>query len=170
MFVHFDAEYDFANRKFNLFSQKHCPGTVVYWADDYAKLPLKTDWSAQISTDGQLDGQPVDILFDTGSTWSTMSPDKAKTFGWDGKMDSLIKTPSKDGNHFSYFYPFKSLELHGINIAHPKIIALQPGIKSKEDMILGMNVLSRLHIYIAYAERAMYVTGANARRADAPKP
>lgn len=164
---HFDAEFDFAGKKFNLFSQKHCPGAVVYWADDYAKLPLKRDEASHIYTDGKLDGQDIMISFDTGSSFSTMSEDHARAFGWDGKKESLIKV-DMGGTDPLYVYPFKSLELHGITIAHPKIVAMGPKYRTSEDMILGMNVMKQLRIYIAYGERTMYVTGANAKRATAP--
>lgn len=170
LLAHFDAEFDFANRKLNLFSQQHCPGKVVYWADDYAKLPFTRDEAAHITTDGTLDGKTITIGVDTGSTYSSMNADRAMSFGWDGKQESLIKVPVTGSDHPIYFYPFKSLELHGINIAHPKIMAREARMREGEDMILGMNVLKQLRIYIAYGERTMYVTGANAKRASPPDP
>lgn len=166
--AHFDAEFDFAGKKLNLFSQDHCPGTVVYWADDYAKLPFERDKAAHITTDGVLDGQKVSIGVDTGSTFSSMNADRARAFGWDGKQESLVKTPVPGSDKFLYFYPFKSLELHGIAIAHPKIMAREAKMREGEDLILGMNVLRQLRIYIAYGEKTMYATGANATRAMPP--
>ena len=34
--ANFDVEFDFGHRKMNLFSQNHCAGKVVYWADEWS--------------------------------------------------------------------------------------------------------------------------------------
>ena len=36
------------------------------------------------------------------------------------------------------------------------------------DVILGMNVLSQMHVYIAYKERKLYITAASPQPASAP--
>jgi hypothetical protein len=38
------------------------------------------------------------------------------------------------------------------------------------DLILGMNVLSQMHVYIAYRERKLYITAADPQRAAASAP
>jgi hypothetical protein len=37
----FDIEPDVTKGKFNLYSQDHCPGQVVYWSDTYASSRAK---------------------------------------------------------------------------------------------------------------------------------
>ncbi|MGD0191775.1 MAG: pepsin/retropepsin-like aspartic protease family protein [Rhizomicrobium sp.] len=73
----FDVEFDFANGKFNLFSHDHCEGKVVYWADDYAVLPLTIDESGHIVANATLDDKAVKVLIDTGSTRSSMTVKEA---------------------------------------------------------------------------------------------
>jgi hypothetical protein len=41
LYSNFDMDLDFGPRRFTLFSQKHCPGGVVYWkADAVAAVPI----------------------------------------------------------------------------------------------------------------------------------
>jgi hypothetical protein len=72
---------------------------------------------------------------------------------------------------------FKKLELDGVVVADP-LITLVPNImgpppappagsffwetddlQGLPDVILGMSVLSKLHVYIAYKERTLYLSG-----------
>src|SRR5581483_4692371 len=41
MFSKVDFKLDFRNKKLNLYSQEHCPGAVVSWADNYASTRLR---------------------------------------------------------------------------------------------------------------------------------
>ncbi|HVV64152.1 MAG TPA: hypothetical protein VHC42_01690 [Rhizomicrobium sp.] len=86
---------------------------------------------------------------------------------------------------------FKSLALEGVTIANPAVeivvdlgkakvpdpsFAPQIGSRLPEtehrpgfgDMVLGMDILRRLHIYIAYGERKLYVTPAGPPGESAP--
>ncbi len=82
MLTLFDAEIDSAHKKFNLFSQDHCPGKVVYWTHDaYADIPfhlsgdeLHAARDNHIDLITELDGHDVSTEFDTGSamTWLRM--------------------------------------------------------------------------------------------------
>ncbi len=175
----FDIEFDFAGGKFNVFSQDHCEGNVVYWANDYAVLPFSSDatWADEYTlassneyagyalvTNATLDGKAVKVQIDTGSSVSWMTLDAARrVLGLDTASLKRLDTGKQDSDAF-YTYPFKSLELQGVSVLNPNIVLTPDKLNDpyRPDIILGMTVLSKLHLYIAYGEKKIYVTGAGA--------
>lgn len=164
----YDAEFDFANNKFYLNLQDHCPGMVVYWTSSpYAIIPMWTGSDGHVSVTANLDGKQIPAIVDTGSTRSYMSLDAAQSEFSLTEKDANLKREGSAENGYSYRYPFKMLALDGINISHPDLI-LVPDSKSQMmshggvRMILGMGILRQLHLYIAYNEAKIYATGASA--------
>lgn len=157
---YFDVDFDFSDGKFNLFSQKHCKGMVVYWTNNpYAKIPFRIDHSRSIRLEVQLDGKDVSAMIDTGTSQSVMSREVAADLFHLTRAD--MKT--SDGH-----YPFKFLKFHGVTVSNPDIV-LVPDDKSQildrvrePAMIIGMGILRQLHMYIAFKERNIYVTPADA--------
>ncbi|HEX3674477.1 MAG TPA: retropepsin-like aspartic protease [Rhizomicrobium sp.] len=163
----FDIELDFAGGKFNVFSQDHCEGKVVYWSDDYAVLPLEIDETGHITADATLDGKAVKVLIDTGGSRSFMTVGAARDlFGLETKDLTQLR-PGTSGKDPIYGHVFQSLDLAGISVRNPNFL-LRPDKSSaeREQIILGMSVLAKLHLYIAYGEKRLYVTAAGA---DKPK-
>jgi hypothetical protein len=108
---------------------------------------------------------------DTGSSDSEMSLETAeRLFDFDEKSP-LLKTLSEDAHSRSYRYPFKNITLQGVTVRNPDLI-LVPDDESRvmdsgwdyhpPKLILGMNILRQLHMYIAYKEKMIYVTSADA--------
>jgi predicted aspartyl protease len=166
----FDVEFDFAGRKMNVFSQDHCEGNVVYWTgDDHAELPFKLDDDGHIMLEAQLDGETVHILLDTGSDISSMTLKTARNlFGVHEDSPELKILPGRtfEGEPL-YSYPLKSLDLNGLTVRNPNIVLYRSRLSDTggPDILLGMTVLSKLHLYIAYKEKVLYITPAGA-----PKP
>ncbi len=164
-----DADFDFGHMKFNLLAPSECGDGVVYWANAYIALPIQFDDSYidpkgerleghHIHIDGKLDGKNVKLLVDTGATHSTMTLNQARfLMGWLGSPAELQKRPNSDD---TYSFPFKSLTLGGITISNPDIDIVDVGgtVDEDEDMLLGMNVLSRFHMYVAYNQKKLYLT------------
>jgi hypothetical protein len=81
---------------------------------------------------------------------------------------------------------FNSLAFEGVTVSNPMIVIMpnmmgnvNPGAPRtgsiiREDrnglpnVILGMNVLSEMHLYTGYKERKLYMTAANPQAAAAP--
>jgi predicted aspartyl protease len=168
----FDVDFDFAGGKLSFFSQQHCPGKVVYWTHDpHAELPMIISHDGHIQLTLQLDGEDVLTTIDTGSSDSEMSLETAeRLFDFDEKSP-LLKTLSEDAHSRSYRYPFKNITLQGVTVRNPDLI-LVPDDESRvmdsgwdyhpPKLILGMNILRQLHMYIAYKEKMIYVTSADA--------
>jgi predicted aspartyl protease len=153
----FDADYDFANARLNLFEPAPCPGNVLYWTNgNYGVVPFEVETN-HIMVQVMLDGQPVKAGLDTGAADTLMSLDRASNaFDLDG--DKLKK---------SRHYPFKTLSFGEVSVGNPAIQLVpdeESGVmghhSSDLQMIIGMGVLRRLHLYVSYKEKKIYVTPA----------
>jgi hypothetical protein len=169
IFRQFDIDLDFPAGKLNLFSPDHCEGKVLYWqAKAIAILPIEIMRSGHIYAHVSLDGKPMSALIDTGAGATVVSAAAAKRlFGLDVK-------PSGKGKP-APLHRFASLDFGNIRIPDPQVAVIgdfdkrampfTPGnvpssdeAKDLPDLILGQSVLSKLHIYIAYRERKLFVT------------
>jgi predicted aspartyl protease len=172
----FDVEFDFAGKKFKVFSQDHCEGKVVYWTnDDHAALPFELNEAGQITLTAELDGRRVKVMLDTGSSISTMPLRRAQDLlGVKDDASDLKSVPDVQlkGVDQVYAYPLKSLDLGGVVVRNPNIVFYRDNLSSfgMPDILLGMTVLSKLHIYIAYKEKMLYITPADAAAPAATPP
>jgi hypothetical protein len=180
----FDADIDFTSDTLKVFSQDHCPGQVVYWTSpaSVGVVPITMDGLHMI-VPVMLDGMPERALIDSGATYSTISiPEARRLFDLTpGSAD----TPEKgklngDDTLTTYTHDFKSLSFGDVAVTNPKLTLIPNamgrnadrsqyvGDRTKsdkteinvDDMIIGMDVLRKLHVYIAFGERKMYVSEA----------
>jgi predicted aspartyl protease len=182
----FDADFDFANGNLNLVSPDHCKSQVVYWtAPAVAIVPIRVAQFGHVFFPMTLDGKRVAVLLDTGSTDTVMNVDVARrVFNVNVNAPDVQKVGQIIGGYTANVYRrrFKKLELDGVVITDP-LITLLPNmmgpppapptgsffwqnddLQGLPDLILGMSVLSKLHVYIAYKERKLYLS------AGAPSP
>lgn len=155
----FDLDFDFAAAKLNLFSRDHCPGRVVYWTHQpHGEIPFELK-DNHIILKVQLDGQEIAAALHTGAADTVMSFDSASNIFGRGKATLLG----------SRHYPFKSLTFGDVRVGAPSIL-LAPEVISVDmatgsfqksmDLVVGMGVLRRLHLYISQKEKKIYVTPA----------
>ncbi len=164
----YDIDLDFGNAKMNVLSKDHCP-SVVYWTEDgYSRVPFTLNPAGQIVVQVELDGHSLDALVDTGAFGSVMSLETAeRLFGFDDASPDLKLLDPEDKEKSWRRYPFKAMALEGLAISHPDILLVPNDVSkimydSGPKLIIGMGLLRRLHVYIAYQERALYVTPATA--------
>jgi predicted aspartyl protease len=158
----YDVDIDFARSQLNLFSQDHCRGKVVYWTrTGYVVVLMDVTREGHIRIPVMVDGKKIMATVDTGAVRSLMSLRTAADLGITEKTPALKQVGSADGNTF-YSYPFQSLDFGGISVSNPHIdIASDNFTKGlSDDMILGVGILRRLHLYIAYDEEKLYITPA----------
>lgn len=164
----YDADFDFANHMFRLFSPEHCEGKVVYWTHDpYGTVEFRLNEFGQMTVPIMLDGHEIRAMIDTGAYRSTASLETIEDdFDIDEKNPELHLLPGAGPDHLRYHYPFKTLSLQSITVNNPDIVLVpdaQSGLRSSAPrMLLGINVLRQLHLYIAYHEHTLYVTPAAA--------
>lgn len=180
----FDADFDFANHKLNLILQDHCEGIVVYWSPNYADADFHLV-GLHMVLGMNLDGHDVSAILDTGSPRTHLYDNVARSkFDLDTNSAGMELIPDNAPDaQTQYRYRFKSLSIGGLAINNPLIYIL-PNLALKSfsrnhtakedfdpiyapklegaDMLLGMDVISKLHLYIAYKEHKIYLTAADA--------
>jgi predicted aspartyl protease len=123
-----------------------------------------------------LDGKTFSAIVDTGASITTMSAATAKSaFGVAADSPGAVTIAP---NNPRFGYVFHSLAFEGIAVTNPHVL-IYPDLIGKNDpdntntadsritrvddglgpdLTIGMDVLKRLHLYIAYRERKLYIT------------
>jgi predicted aspartyl protease len=166
-FTKMDLEIDNAKKTISLFSQKHCPGDGVHWANEAVTLKFKRDKREVIALPvvyADLDGETIRTIIDTGSTVSSVSLELAKRrFGLTPTSPGV--EPSGKAHLPSgkivdlYSYTFKALTISGIRFEN---VPVHIGEFDEAELILGMNELKHLHLYFAFKDKMIHVTAAEA--------
>ena len=180
----YDVEIDPAAGKVNMFSPDHCKGQVVYWANEYSKLPLFLNKIYQPEIEVQVNGETLRARIDTGMPITTMRLAVARRlFGIsdapaDAKSHSTIT--GTDGVALdSFAHSFDSLtlgditlrntsmQIADIDVAHDAINTgtHMSGAVRQPDVYIGMSLLRKLHTFIVYSEPAFYFTVADTPKA-----
>ena len=183
MLVRFDVDLNFAGNQMSLFLQNHCVGKVVYWeASGLTVVPFFIDTANRINFPVRIDGTPMVAVLDTGSPNTYLDLDIAKANGLNPASDNMTKTKEVRNGKEVYQRRFKSLSFEDIGINNTLINVMQgakaakPPAKAEQGastapVTLGMNILRKLHIYIALQERTLYITpGSAAVAAPAAAP
>ena len=182
-FKQYDADFDFGSAKLNFFSPDHCDGKILYWKPPVvAVVPFTLDQSNHISFTMELDGRKVSGILDTGAANTSLNLNVAKnTFGVDVNSPDVQKVGEITGGYTAAVYrkQFMSLMVGDVTIENPAIdlvpdffvgaLSQAPKIGSLisdrqsrlPDLILGMSDMGKLHVYIAYKERKIYISPLN---------
>lgn len=186
----FDLDFDFGHNKFNLMSTDHCKGQVVYWTDAYAEIPFHKNPVGHIEIPVTLDGVETTATIDTGADHTVMSQGMAHHKFDLAPGEGLDAIPQASNESLvQYMHRFKTLDLNGVVVQNP-LIGILPDDMAKsfrkhhhdksdfdsinspqlnsDPLIIGMDVLRKLHLYIDYKEKILYVTGAQATRDAEP--
>lgn len=187
-----DIELDFAGKKFNLFSQDHCPGKVIYWTKTgFAQLPFVLEETGYVRPVMQLDGQPVRITLEPNDKSRIGMNAMRRIFGLDENAPGMTLIGQDEDGKKIYSYPFKGLTADGLTVTSPLIRVIEetprpectgrltyqfpehPPLHSTEqpqlatcmggwDVALGYSVLSKLRMYFSIKEKLLYLTAADA--------
>jgi hypothetical protein len=175
--AHFDVEIDPGARRMNLFSQDHCPGSGVYWAKEFFRLPIDLTPDKHLTAQIEIDGKVLHGLIDTGASVTTMRLAVARAV-FDISPDAVAPQDHRsmigaDGTKIdSFTHSFKSLRFGDITLHDTKVMigdidsgkgyvttgSRITGLADQPDVIIGLSLLSRLHLFIAYSEPALYFT------------
>jgi predicted aspartyl protease len=183
----YDVEIDFGTYKMNYFSPDHCPGHVVYWPHNaLAALPF-TFRKRHIRFPVKIDGKAVTAEFDTGAPNTTMTAETAKRL-----FDITPETPGNvplnaQGMAAAFGRVFDTLDFEGVAVKNPHVVVIPQLVGSRDpnngfrtdtrlkrvddledqaDMLIGMDILKKLHLYIAFGEERIFISEAS----TPPKP
>ena len=132
-----------------------------------------------------LDGKPVIASISTGNDVSVMGSRMAKfIFGVTAESLGSTPQPSPDGDpaHAPFLHVFPTLTFDTVTVTNARVLVYpeddsvaQSDVMGRTDtrlrrnnnsfvdhMAIGMSILRRLRLYIAYGERKLYVTPATA--------
>lgn len=180
----YDLDFDFTAGKLNLIDPNHCPGQAVYWqAPSVAVVPFRMDKSFHITLPVTVDGKSLTAMLDTGASRTAMNVNTAQAkLRVDTKAADVEKIGELKGAAFTasiYQRRFKTIAFGDVVIRDP-MVALIPDMTKNyypshtdvtslipdgqqgglSDLLIGMSSLSKLHVYIAYKEKKLYITEA----------
>lgn len=184
VFKTIDFDMDFAARKLNVISGDHCDGKVIYWPAKAAAVVPITFSSNHITVPVTVDGHDMIALVDTGASTSTLRLDMARrAFNLTPESPDMknVGHVGTDENAAIYEYPFKTLSFGGVTVTNPRIRILTDVVSKNADktletgssikrisdsltlpqVIIGMDVLQKLHVYLALGEKKLYLTEAS---------
>jgi hypothetical protein len=164
-----DLDLDFGSKKANLMLQDHCPGQVVYWSRAYGVVPMDLDDNGHIKVLVTVNGVEMKAQIDTGSTGSTLSTEAV----------ALLPKSDASGSSDVQPHPVYTLTFGSVTVQNARLEVVEDKIgkhfQADEAMsgpigeriripnvLLGNDILSKLHLYIAYKEKKIYVTAADA--------
>ena len=167
----YDVELDFGGKTFRLFKTHPCADRAVSWSGAYTTVPFTFTGDEHIRVRVTLDGRNMSAILDTGAGISVMSMEDANNaFGLTSNSPAVeaanpVSGLAWSGRVHAYTTTFKTLTIGGVTIAGPRIELIEGRNFLGHDfaqLVLGNDVLSRFHLYIAYRQQKLYLTGAEA--------
>ena len=178
-----DIELDLGHDKINLFSPDHCSGQVVYWADRYDVLPMRRGALKDLYFVMELNGKKLQTQLSTGDWSSSLFANVAsKLYAWDENPSGRQSMTGENGSSGSS--RAMTLTAGGLTVLNAQIRLRKPdpcvsaarlstdnhgafgfdGCNGVSPLHLGMNVLTKLRIYLSTAEQKMYLTATDAHQ------
>ena len=183
----YDVELDLAHDKLNLFQKDHCKGQVIYWTGTAAIVPFEMQLDGQIMIPTELDGVPIKVNLDTTRLTSQMTFATAHRLLGVRHADLELISGADDHHPDKYRYHFKTLAVGGLTINNPEIVISDYGAaeticdghlhsdvygpyhsartyrcSGTADMQIGLKQLRQLRLFIAFSEKTLYITPADA--------
>jgi len=186
MFSAYDINLDFGGRKFSFITATSCadPNQVAYWPHEVvATIPITVE-DGKITVPVTVQGRQIDAVIDTGSEHTVMRRAVAEQmFGLKAGTPEMTQDgDARDGSgERIYQHTFAQIAFGGV-IANnvPARIQANSMVRKKDkeptlgsraqftstpserlpDLALGMDVLRRLHLYVAFGQSKLYVTPA----------
>ena len=156
---------------------------MLYWdAAVAAAIPMRIAQIGHIIIPVTLDGKEMEAVIDTGAVRTSLNMGVARTrFGIDGDLPGVAQRGEVNGTPGVIFYQrrFSTLSFQGVTVANPLInlipdripfqlpepVGVETRIRQADslppDLLIGMDVLSKPHFYIAYKVMQLYVTAAS---------
>jgi predicted aspartyl protease len=167
----YDVEFDFGGKTFYLYKTHPCASHAVTWTSSYTVLPFTLTENGHVRVAVTLDGQNADAILDTGAPVSVLSTHDANAM-FRRNLNSPDVEPANPvsgpawGRGISaraYATTFKTLTIGGVTIPDPRMELVEgPNFLGHDFaiLVLGTDVLSRFHLYIAYRQQKLYLSDA----------
>ena len=182
MMGRYDVDLDFGTYKMNYFSPEHCPGHVVYWQHAALAVTPMMFRRRHIRLPVKVDGKELTAEIDTGATNTVMMGEAAKRL-FDIVPETQGNVPlNNQGMAAAFGRVFSTLDFEGVAVQNPHVVIVPnligkkdpnnstrtdtrakmvDDIEDRPDMLIGMDVLKKLHLYIAFGENKIYISEAS---------
>lgn len=159
----FDIEVDFAAQTMTLFKQPRCDDHVVYWTDDFAKIPLNITPQGHIRIPVTVNGQKEKATLDTGSPFTLMGSDFAAQIGANGTSGGKALTlfGGNGGKVSGAGYKLDSLVVGKFEWVGLSVITISHDEGWRSDgaqILIGLDVMHDLHLFIDYKGEQIFVS------------
>lgn len=159
----FDIELDFATQTMNLFKRPRCDEHVVYWTDDFVKLPMRVTDQGHIQIPVTVNGQTIKATIDTGSPYTLIGDNAAKAIIGESKEtgQTLSLSGGSGGKISGVGITPDSLIVGKYRWASPILISTPNKTGWHADgseVLLGFDILHDLHVFIDYKGEQLYVS------------
>jgi predicted aspartyl protease len=165
-FEHNDIEIDFPARTLTLYRARFCPSGAPPWSGPQVAL-RRADSSRHSRTNlpmvtVELDGQQAHALLDTGATASAVDAVFARSAGAPaeppgGARRGVARTMSETSVQM-WQHRFGQMRIGEVRLDNPLLWLIDLGMTA--DMILGLDVLSRMRIWMSNSSDAVYIAPA----------
>ncbi len=185
----YDIDMDFGSDRLTFYSQDHCPRVVPYWAMTAAAvIPISLE-DNHIIVPVTLDGKPFRAWLDTGATFTSLDRKDAENVYGLAIGDAAtpeIGNLNGEPELTTYSHNFSSLSFGNVTIAAPHVTIIPNAMEESlarsrmagaaahlskpietPQLIVGMDVLRKLHLYMALGEPRMYISRASEPTAQA---
>jgi hypothetical protein len=187
LFSQYDINLDFGAKKLSFLTATSCPdpAQIIFWPHTVAVavIPM-TVTNGKISVPVTVQGHQIDAVIDTGSDRTVIRRDIAeRTFGLKADTPEMtVADGMRDGAGQSlYQHTFPQIAFEGVVANNVPVLIQTNGMVHKidrtptlgsratfassptdriPDLTLGMDVLSQLHLYVAFGQNTLYVTAA----------
>lgn len=169
----YDFELDLTRRKLTLYSPSSCAGRAVYWADHYGRIPMDLTAVGNIYFTVEIDGVKLETSMATSVDSSQISMEAARRLSPLKEPASDAANPPARGETLA-----KVIKLASGNLVVPEKIQVTSvpricelssagrpdgalgydGCYGRYPLVLGRNVLQKLHLYFATKEKVIYFT------------
>lgn len=175
----YDVDVDFGTDKLRFFSQDHCPGGVLYWqASAVGVAPITID-NGRVTIPVELNGKTVTGVVDTAAMTTSIKVAVAeKLLGLTmGSPEVPVTTPNNYTHTLATFrlgtFGLRNYRIaiepnttisggNAVAMAQIRSAAAQQALE-KPEIRIGMDLLRRLHLYMAFGEKKLYITPASPR-------
>jgi predicted aspartyl protease len=153
-----DVGFDFVKAEMRFFAPGQC--TLSH------ALAIRPDDAHHLIVTVELDGERIPAFLDTGASRSELSYETARRlFG--SAMRAAEPAHRADSEDGVLTYPFETLRVGNVSVDAPDIILVPDNIARRPAdaprLLLGMNILRRMKLFVAYGRNRLMVSPAEDR-------
>jgi predicted aspartyl protease len=171
----FDLDIDLMRRTLTLYQNSGCTAGVPPWGGTVTAIPMVKSATNRLNLAASVDGHPFRAILDTGATISLITRPNALRAGVTAEMleqDPAVLSHGLGTEPFTARrHVFGEVQIGPERLK--RLTMLVGGtLLGGGDMLLGLDYLSRRHVWLSYATRQLFVAipAASPSRDDGARP